>query len=258
MLTASGRGKNGCCGILREHSRARAALTPGPLVLCLHIRTQFLEGVRSDWTNCPGLNCVSSCTPLATQPLIFNLTGSTSFCGCKFPVLLVSRTGSKNRSYRPLCDCPAFMDANQRLAPILCRQGHQEFMGRVAGDGRESPLTYTHSSQNVTARKLGMAGNHRSRTLLWPLGPETWELGMAGNHRSRTLSKSRARRIWRLGMAGNHRSRTLWYSALNYTSQLGMAGNHRSRTLQLGNNPDNPLAGDGRESPLTYTRTLGT
>ena len=35
---------------------------------------------------------------------------------------------------------------------------------------------------------LGMAGNHRSRTLARQGGGNQRELGMAGNHRSRTLA----------------------------------------------------------------------
>src|SRR6185312_15819791 len=56
-----------------------------------------------------------------------------------------------------------------------------------AGDGRESPLTYTQRKSSAASSKLGMAGNHRSRTLLILHDALRVELGMAGNHRSRTL-----------------------------------------------------------------------
>ncbi len=57
----------------------------------------------------------------------------------------------------------------------------------AAGDGRDSPLKYTTISRWPLRKLLGMAGIHRSSTLVVPL---TWArivLGMAGIHRSSTL-----------------------------------------------------------------------
>jgi len=58
----------------------------------------------------------------------------------------------------------------------------------LAGDGRESPLTYTGRNGGKPTTVLGMAGNHRSRTLILKGTRMNVALGMAGNHRSRTLT----------------------------------------------------------------------
>ena len=100
--------------------------------------------------------------------------------------------------------------------------------------------------------KLGMAGIHRSRTLI-PRAPESiHKLGMAGIHRSRTLAFPQKIDSGRLGMAGIHRSRTLGPVALPLLFGWGWPGFtahvHYLRVRQV-----RIVAGDGRDSPLTYT-----
>ncbi len=59
-----------------------------------------------------------------------------------------------------------------------------------AGDGRESSLTYTMYNLAPFHFLLGMAENHRSRTLIATVTGAPDLLGMAENHRSRTLGQS--------------------------------------------------------------------
>src|ERR1035438_10484 len=107
----------------------------------------------------------------------------------------------------------------------------EKLLRRFAGDGRESPLTYTRSS-GLTSR--WSAGDGRESPLTYTsriIAEQQIVLGMAGNRRSRTLQAQVERLIRMLGMAGNRRSRTLPSKRSRVTGVLGMAGNRRSRTL---------------------------
>jgi len=78
------------------------------------------------------------------------------------------------------------------------------------------------------------------------------ELGMAGNHRSRTLVSFLGTNQIKLGMAGNHRSRTLCAICLFHYAGWGWPGITAHVHWQKWRETHN-CAGDGRESPLTYT-----
>ena len=146
-----------------------------------------------------------------------------------------------------------------------------------AGDGRDSPLKYTRSASCELAHALGMAGIHRSSTLQLRIRASSrhgwgWPGFTAQVHFARAMPAS----TMRLGMAGIHRSSTLdcvrrvsdvswgWpgFTAqvhcqpiARYTAgALGMAGIHRSSTLQCSRVAVQRAAGDGRDSPLKYTR----
>jgi hypothetical protein len=78
-----------------------------------------------------------------------------------------------------------------------------------AGDGRDSPLKYTNVTTSISPTQLGMAGIHRSSTLISLNLQRRFVLGMAGIHRSSTLADECDVERHQLGMAGIHRSSTL-------------------------------------------------
>ena len=111
---------------------------------------------------------------------------------------------------------------------------HCAAMHMSAGDGRDSPLKYTRSLHRHARRvrwgwpgftaqvhwtrcdataaiRLGMAGIHRSSTLLDRAGMRDCTLGMAGIHRSSTLAQRASRYA---DCAGDGRD-----SPLKYTQQ---------------------------------------
>ena len=67
-------------------------------------------------------------------------------------------------------------------------------------------------------------------------------------------SSSTGRECVTLGMAGIHRSSTLDGDLSTRRCWLGMAGIHRSSTLRTAASRTSMRAGDGRDSPLKYTR----
>src|SRR6185437_217489 len=81
----------------------------------------------------------------------------------------------------------------------------------------------------------------------------TLALGMAGIHRSSTLVSHTLTASFLLGMAGIHRSSTLRTGQHDAMPTLGMAGIHRSSTLGWLAGWQVWSARDGRDSPLKYT-----
>ena len=123
---------------------------------------------------------------------------------------------------------------------------------RCAGDGRESPLKYTHASAARHAAALGMAGNRRSSTLMHALRSSS----TAGDGResplkytASTVSAEHRRWGWPGIAAQVHCRPSSAHSGIGW-GWPGIAAQVHSTAL-----PQRPssYAGDGRESPLKYT-----
>ncbi len=130
----------------------RALSLKGETYNSLRFEQQFPTGVRSARAN---------------LDVVFR--GSGSAC---LPIAIESKFTEPYQSGNKACLRPSYFGNPQTwkglpecrsLAEGLTTSIRFDFLD--AGDGRESPLTYTKREPTSSQSALGMAGNHRSRTL---------------------------------------------------------------------------------------------